>query len=276
MWLGSLLHTDVYKVGHEAQYPEDITKIYSTLVARSGKTYPASVQFGDSFYLKEYLMNGIKRGDVQQFMLLADAILGPGKVKPADFYKLQELGYWPVEIKSLPEGSLVRTGNVLTSYESTNKDLPWVGGFLEGLTLKVWNSSTVATNSFRLRKVVELFAERTAETMDHVDYQIHDFGYRGCSSEETAAIGGAAHLLSFRGTDTIPGVALLDTFYNVDNSTPLSAIGNSVPASEHSVACAWSGTQAKYVDSVEEIFDEVTGRWLVSHYLKDGKVVSNV
>lgn len=240
-----LLHTDVYKIGHEAQYPEGTVGIYSTLVARSGKVYPASVVFGMSYYLKEYLMSPLTAADVVEFMYYADAILGQGVVKPEAFERLQKLGYWPLEVKVLPEGSLVSTGNVLATFESTHPGFSWVGGFVEGLLLKTWNTMTVATNSFRLRKVVELFAELTADNQDHVAYQIHDFGYRGCSSEETAALGGAAHLLSFNGTDTVPGVVLLDRYYNQDGSTPVTGIGNSVPASEHSIATS-EGPEGEY------------------------------
>jgi nicotinamide phosphoribosyltransferase len=239
MKLTTLLRTDVYKVGHEAQYPNNTTKIYSTLVARSGKVYPASVVFGLTYYLKEYLSEGIKPGEAKIFQHYMDAILGKGVVKPESFQALANLGYWPVEIKAIPEGSLVETGNVLVSFESTHPDFPWVGGFLEGLLLKVWNTITVATNSYKLRKIVEVFADATVGSRDHVDYQIHDFGYRGCSSDETAELGGAAHLLSFRGSDTIPAVVLLDQYYNADSSTPANQIGNSVPASEHSVMCAY-------------------------------------
>ena len=231
----TLLHTDVYKIGHEAQYPEGTSEIYSTLVARSAKWANASVVFGWEYYLKEFLVGGIKPGDAKLFMHYANAILGPDKVSPAAFYALEKLGYWPVEIKSLPEGSLVGSGNVQATFTSTDTRFPWAGGLLEGLLLKVWHPMTVATNSLRLRKVAELFADKTVGNHDHVPYQIHDFGYRGCSSDETAALGGAAHLLSFRGSDTVIGGILLDQYYNADNSTAAGDIASSVPASEHSV-----------------------------------------
>lgn len=269
----TLLRTDVYKIGHALQYPDGIEVAYSVMVARSSRTYPASVQFGANYYFKEFLVNLLKPGQEEEFLYYADAILGKGAVKPSQYKALVKLGYWPLHIKALPEGSLVKNGNALMTIVNTHRDFPWAVGFVEGLLLKVWNTGTVATNSFKLRKVAEQFALHTTGSTAGVEYGIHDFGYRGCSSEETAALSGAAHLLSFKGTDTVLAVRMLDRYYNVDRSTAIGDIGNSVPASEHSVACAGAVHYGANVDSVEEEFDETTGKWVVTRYLKNGKEV---
>ncbi len=235
----TLLRTDVYKIGHARQYPDGIEVVYSALVARSSKVYPASVAFGGNFYLKEFLVSLLKPGQDDMFLYYADAILGKGTVKPEQYRALVKLGYWPLKIKSLPEGTLVKNGNVLMTIVNTDRKFPWAVGFVEGLLLKVWNTGTVATNSFKLRKVAEAFALHTTGGIPGIEYAIHDFGYRGCSSEETAALGGAAHLLSFKGSDTVTAVRLLDRYYNADRSTPVDQIANSVPASEHSVMTAF-------------------------------------
>ena len=47
--------------------------------------------------------------------------------------------------------------------------------------------------------------------MISVGYQLNDFGCRGVSSMETASIGGAAHLVNFCGSDTMPGALALST-----------------------------------------------------------------
>ncbi len=235
----TLLRTDVYKIGHARQYPDGIEVVYSALVARSSKVYPASVVFGGNFYLKDFLVSLLKPGQDDMFLYYADAILGKGTVKPEQYRALVKLGYWPLKIKSLPEGTLVKNGNVLMTIVNTDRKFPWAVGFVEGLLLKVWNTGTVATNSFKLRKVAEAFALHTTGGIPGIEYAIHDFGYRGCSSEETAALGGAAHLLSFKGSDTVTAVRLLDRYYNADRTTPVDQIANSVPASEHSVMCAF-------------------------------------
>ena len=107
--------------------------------------------------------------------------------------------------------------------------------------MKVWNSCTVATHSRKYHDLVTRFAEETCDTADHIPYQVHDFGYRGVSSEETAAISGAAHLLNFYGSDTIIANWFLDKFYGAANSVK----GRSVPASEHSVMCSF-GRDGEY------------------------------
>ena len=85
------------------------------------------------------------------------------------------------------------------------------------------------------------FLEKTGCSLDLLPFKLYDFGYRGVSSEETAGIGGSAHLTSFMGTDNLAAIRLLQFYYNSEE--PLENInkiyGFSVPASEHSVATAW-------------------------------------
>ena len=72
-------------------------------------------------------------------------------------------------------------------------------------------------------------------------FKLHDFGFRGVSSKESAAIGGAAHLLNFSGTDTLAAIQLLNQFYAADLSCerPEECAGYSIPASEHSTITSW-------------------------------------
>ncbi len=147
---------------------------------------------------------------------------------------LADLGYWPLSIKAAPEGSVIEVKNVLMTIRNTHPDFAWTVGFLESYLLKVWNTSTVATSSLGFRRLFEKYAEETGSASGMVPFQVHDFGYRGCSSEETAALSGMAHLVSFLGTDTVLAVKAAKEIYNA--SEP---IGLSVPATEHSVMCAF-------------------------------------
>ncbi len=231
----TLLATDVYKLGHMEQYPEGTTKIYSYLCARSSKKYTESVFFGLQYYLMQYLAQPITDKHADEFLYYRKAILGsnpPGVVEKVR--ALAKLGYWPVRIKAIPEGSIVPIGNALMTITNTHPDFAWVVGFLESLLLKVWNTTTVATASLNYKRLFQKYADITSDIPELVPFQVHDFGYRGCSSEETAALSGAAHLTSFLGTDTVLAVKLLDEYYAGEHP-----IGLSVPATEHSVMCAF-------------------------------------
>jgi nicotinamide phosphoribosyltransferase len=231
-----LLLTDVYKYDHAAQYPLGTNKIYSYFCARkaSEEYGNETVFFGLQYYLKEYL-KPITKENVDEFKETVDSILGAGNVNFDRFYALAELGYLPIEIKAVREGEIVGVQNALFTITNTHPDYFWLVNYIETLLLKVWYPMTVATISHNYRKLCSEYADKTCNSTDHLPFQIHDFGYRAVSSEESAGIGGAAHLLNFMGTDTTAGVSFLRTFYN--GQYP---IGLSVPASEHSVMCAHS------------------------------------
>lgn len=231
-----LTATDTYKFGHLYQYPQGITKVYSYLQTRTNKGKMDEVVFyGLQYYIKEYLQQPITKENVDEFVETVEHILGPGAVQRYHYDKLVDLGYLPLRIKAVPEGTVVPVKNVLMTIENTHPDFYWLVGFVESLLLKVWNTCTVASNSYRIKKAVTKFGLETCDTNDHTKFQIHDFGYRGCSSEETAALSGSAHLLSFLGTDTVPAVGLIKKFYG--GTWP---IGLSVPASEHSVMSSYT------------------------------------
>lgn len=231
-----LLLTDVYKLGHMEQYPEGTTKIYSYLCARSNKKYNEMVFFGLQYYSDHYLTQKITYADVEEFIEYFTSILGkpPSQRIVNRLFALADLGYLPLEIKAVPEGSVVPVKNALVTVTNTLPEFHWVVGFFESLLLKVWNTCSVATLSHKFKRLVTKFAHTTSDSLDLIPFQVHDFGYRGCSSEETAAISGASHLINFFGTDTIPAIKMLKDHYGATG-----LIGASVPASEHSVMCAF-------------------------------------
>lgn len=227
--------TDAYKFGgHIQQYPDGMNKIYSHLISRSDHKYKEQMFFGLQYYLKRYLKCPTFK-DVEEAIFYRKEILGdcPLKVKLA-FNDLALLGYLPLKIKAVPEGMILPVKNVLMTITNTHPDFYWLVGYVESLLLKVWNTISVATYSYEMKKLITKYVEMTCESKDIIPFMLHDFGYRGCSSEETAALSGAAHLCNFLGTDTVPAVKLIHDYYGSSSS-----IGVSVPASEHSVMCAY-------------------------------------
>lgn len=236
-----MILSDFYKLNHQEQYPPGTNKIYSYLEARGSREdgLDYTVFFGLQYYLKKYLAQPITKGDVDAFAETLGAMGIPRTDRCLKkFYELAELGYLPIKIKAVPEGTVMPLKNVLMTITNTEPEFYWLVNYLETLLMKVWLPITVASNSYRFRRMFNGYADRTVGNRNHVPFQMHDFGYRGCGSEESAAIAGAAHLTSFLGTDTIAAVKMLKEYYHGGKDG--KPVGLSVPASEHSVMCAWS------------------------------------
>lgn len=242
-----LLMTDIYKCGHMRMYKSGTTKVYSYLCARKKDKH--TLFFGLQPYLK-LLSKGVTAEDGEEFISYYTEILG--SAPPADISEkinaLVKLGYIPLEIKAIAEGTYLSTQNVLATVTNTHPDFAWVVGFFESLLLKVWNTTSVATLSNRFKRTVDKFTAETSDSDFLKPFLVHDFGYRGVSSEETAELSGAAHLINFCGTDTIPAIKFLK-----QNYAATGLIGASVPASEHSIHCSFGPTEQDELDYVDNM-----------------------
>lgn len=230
-----MLATDVYKMGHMEQYTPGTTKVYSYLLARSDKKTPTTLFYGLQYYLKMLEVKPTWEM-MEEFLAYRKEILGmpPSDELVQQLKALVTLGYFPIKIKAIREGMQIPVRNVLMTIENTVPGFHWVVGFIESWLLKIWNTCTVATYSKRLQKLCKKYADLTCDNEDHLPFQVHDFGYRGCSSDETAMLSGSAHLINFLGTDTIKAIKLIKDTYGCDQP-----IGLSVPATEHSVMCSY-------------------------------------
>lgn len=244
-----MLCTDVYKFGHMSQYPPGTTKVYSYLLARSDKKMPSTLFYGLQYYLKMLEVKPTK-AMMDEFLDYRKAILGMDAPKDVveKLDALVKLGYFPIKIKAVREGSDIPVRNVLMTIENTVPGFHWVVGFFESLLLKVWNTCTVASYSKKLKMLCNKYADETCDNKAHLPFQVHDFGYRGCSSEETAAVSGSAHLINFMGTDTVTAIKLVKETYGCTGP-----IGLSVPATEHSVMCAYG--QENELKAFERMLD---------------------
>jgi nicotinamide phosphoribosyltransferase len=177
----------------------------------------------------------VEEQDVAEAQRFVDQHLGPGMFNAEGWKHIlrRHGGRLPVVIKAVEEGSVVDVQNVLMTIENTDPLCYWLPNYLETLLLKVWYPITVATLSRAIRRVFLSALERSGDPA-LIDFKLHDFGYRGVSSEETAGIGAAAHLINFRGTDTVAGIRVLQHYYHSD-----AMEGFSVPAAEHSTITAW-------------------------------------
>lgn len=238
-----LLATDSYKLTHFRQYPPGTGRVYSYLESRGGM-FTDTTFFGLQYYLRKYLQGPVFTGrDIEQASRFALKHFGrAGCFNYPGWWALLNKwgGHLPVQIKAVPEGTTVPTGNVLMTIENTDSEFPWLTNYLETLLLKIWYPTTVATLSRHIKQVIKEFHESTGSDPGGIPFKLHDFGYRGVSSEETAGIGGAAHLINFLGSDTLAGILLAQEYYDFEDMP-----GYSIPAAEHSTITSW-GKEHEY------------------------------
>ncbi|XP_071531453.1 nicotinamide phosphoribosyltransferase-like isoform X3 [Panulirus ornatus] len=188
-----ILLADSYKVSHHRQYPPGTSSVYSYFESRGGR-FPYTVFFGLQYILKRWL-----KGPV----LTKEMIQEAKEIFAVHFKK-----------------------------ENVFNEDGW-NYILETIFVQTWYPMTVATNSRIQKQIIRQYLEDTHDSLDPLPFSLHDFGYRGASSVESAAIGGAAHLVNFKGTDTVAALSLLRKYYH----SPMA--GFSIPASEHSTVTAW-------------------------------------
>ncbi|MEO7044751.1 MAG: nicotinate phosphoribosyltransferase, partial [Ferruginibacter sp.] len=252
--------------------PEGTTLVYSNLTPRKARdeNIQEIVFFGLQYFIKEYLINQFNehffKGDKQEILAIykrrIENYLGKNAITYDHIEALHDLGYLPLEIKALPEGSLVPMKVPMLTITNTNPAFFWLTNMLETLMSAIlWKPTTSATTAFEYLKVFTKYADETVgNDKSFVPWQGHDFSFRGMSGMEDAVMSGAGHLLSFTGTDTIPAIDFLEIYYNADCEKEL--IGGSVPATEHSVMCM--GTEENEIATFERLIEVVYPAGIVS------------
>ncbi len=226
-----IMKTDSYKVSHWVQYPPGTQVVRSYFESRGGE-YDETVFWGLQYYLKKYLTQRYTQENIKAADKYWTAHGMTFNRIGWDDMLAKHNGTLPVSIRAVPEGTVVPTGNVLMTVENTDPEFYWLTNWLETMLVKVWYPCTVATQSREMKKVWKKYLDETGDAAG-IDFKLHDFGYRGVSSEEQAAIGSASHLVNFQGTDTIAGPIMLSEYYDAEMA------GFSIPASEHSTITSW-------------------------------------
>lgn len=228
-----IVRTDSYKVTHWPVYPEGMEFVYSYLESRGGE-FPETVMFGTQYYLRKYLDVTITKEMVEYAKLRFAKHFGDIRIFNYDGWMriVNELGgKLPLRIRAVPEGTVVPTRNVLMTIENTVAGFGWLVNHFETLLLKVWYPITVATLSREIKKII-LEGLKISGDPSTIHFKVQDFGDRGVSSEESAEIGGAAHMVNFKGSDTYIAMEMISEVYDEDMA------GFSIPATEHSVMTA--------------------------------------
>lgn len=274
MQINPILAIDGYKTSHREQYPQGTNRVYSNFTPR-GKRYFQSpladeslVFFGLQGFLQWFMVDLFNQqffaqpeeqvvGEYQQLM---DSYLGENSVSVEHIRALHRLGYLPLEIKSLDEGSKVPMKVPVLTLTNTLGEFFWLVNYLESvMSAELWKSSTTATVAHHYRQICQRWAERTCDDVAHLDFQCHDFSFRGMSGVHDAAQSGVGHLLSFTGTDSLPSILYAQRYYRPAACT---FIGGSIPATEHSVMCM--GEEQGEIATFRRLLTELYPRGLVS------------
>jgi nicotinamide phosphoribosyltransferase len=260
MHLNPLLRTDSYKISHPRQYPPDMTAMYDYVEARKGGRWDKVLFFGLQKFIRDYLLTPITMVDVcEAAEFYADHFNDASVFDRAAFEHIVHAhgGYFPVEICAVPEGTVLPTGQVLVTVRSTDPKCAHVVSFLETALLRdLWYGSTVATNSWHIKQRLKQALQISADTLEALPFQLHDFGARGVSSGESAMMGGMAHLVNFRGSDTLEAIFAAGKYYGMENR---ELAGYSVPASEHSTMTAW-GDAGFELDAFTHLLEQFGGK----------------
>lgn len=246
-----ILNTDSYKVSHFLQYPPDTETISSYIESRGGD-YAETCFFGLQMFLKDYLLDPISQEDIDEAEDILTAHGVPFNREGWEYILEEHGGYLPLEIQAVPEGSIVPTHNVLAQVVNTDPKVPWLTSYAETSLLRgVWYTTTVATTSRHCKKIIHRYLCDTADSTEGLPFKLHDFGARGVSSNESAAIGGLAHLVNFQGSDTVVSLVAARRYYHE------SMAAFSIPAAEHSTITAWGKDHER--DAYENMLRQFSG-----------------
>lgn len=260
--INPIFYIDFYKVGHVIQYPADTTQVFSNWTPRSSRV-PGQTEvccLGFNYFAKDYLIRRFNQGFFNQpieaiekeYRRVMYCTLGVENPKFDHIRALHKLGYLPLRFYALPEGTFSPLNCPQIVVTNTLPEFFWLPNYLESIMSAVlWKPSTSATTAKRYRAIFEKFARESGETdLSFIEWQGHDFSFRGMSGMEDAILSGLGHLTSFSGTDTIPAILAAKEFYRAELS-----IGGSIPATEHSVMCA--GAKEGEFETFKRLLTEV-------------------
>ena len=263
-----ILNTDSYKFSHYLQYPPETCAISSYVEARGHSDHAEVVFFGLQMFLKEYLSKPVTMADIDEAEAIVTAHGLPFNREGWTHIVKKHGGFLPLLIEALPEGTLVRRGVPVVQVVNTDPACFWLTSYIETALLRaIWYPSTVASNSRKVKQIIQPILEKTCDDPAAVlPFRLHDFGSRGTTSLEQAGIGGAAHLVNFMGTDTVTGVLYARRYYGAEMA------GFSIPASEHSTMTSWG--QEREAEAYANMIDRFGGKGLYA-VVSDSYDISN-
>lgn len=264
---------DFYKADHRRQYPVGTEYVYANFTPRSSRLAKMLPDFDDKIvffglqgFIKHFLIETWNEGFFNQpkakvvaaYQRRMDNALGEGAVPVEHIEALHDLGYLPLKIKALPEGSRVNIKVPVLTIINTDLNFFWLTNYIETvLSAELWKSCTTASIAYEYKRLLTQYAEKTGAPLDFVPVQGHDFSSRGMSGIYDAAQSGVGHLTSFIGTDSVASIDYAEEYYNATG-----IVGVSVPATEHSVMCM--GSEESEIETFRRLIGELYPAGVVS------------
>lgn len=271
--MNPLMAIDFYKADHRRQYPDNTEYVYSNFTPRSSRLATVLEGFDDRVvfiglqaYIKRIIIkqwnteffSKPKAEVIANYKRRMDRSLGEDSISMDHIEDLHDLGYLPLEIKALPEGSRVNVRVPMLTVINTLPEFFWLTNYIEtSISAEVWKSCTTATIAYEYKRLLVKYAKKTGAPLDFVPLQAHDFSFRGMSGSHDAAQSGIGHLTSFIGTDTIPAIEYAEDYYDAQE-----VIGVSVPATEHSVMCM--GTKEDEIETFKRLINDLYPTGIIS------------
>ncbi len=250
-----LLNTDSYKASHWLQYPPQ-TEYISSYIEPRGGDFEHVVFFGLQAFLLEYLSKPFAQAHIDEAEILLKAHSVPFFKEGWQHILQAHAGFLPLCIEAVPEGTVLPLHHAVTQVVNTDPACYWLTSYIETALLRaVWYPSTVASLSYACWRMIRSALQKSADNLEGLPFKLHDFGARGASSEQSAALGGLGHLVNFLGTDNVSAIIGASRWYGMN--TPEQIAGFSIPAAEHSTMTAWG--RAHEVDAYRNMLNQFGG-----------------
>lgn len=245
--LNPLLDIDFYKATHSKMYPANLTKIVSYLTPRGSRLKGENdlILFGLQAFIKEFLITNFQDNFfsipedkvVNEITRVLDATIGSQAYDIEKIKSLHRLGYLPLEISAVPEGTIVPVEVPMLQLTNTHPNFPWIVEYIESvLSAEMWHGMISANVGYMYRKIVNKYYDKTVEDNIPRAKALGDFSFRGQESLSSATKSSAAFCLSFLNTATVPAIPWLEKYYNCDCTKEPVAFG--AVSTEHSVMCS--------------------------------------
>jgi nicotinamide phosphoribosyltransferase len=257
-WEHPIFNTDSYKVSMINEYPPNVQTVYSYVEARAKGEYTHTLFYGLKAFITRYMgVPSIDQYKAAMYLWNKHFEGNLNKEIQDSWLSITNLAEMPLKIESVDEGTVVPIGLPLVSIQNTLPKYYWLTTWYETVLLRaIWYPTTVATQSKSIQNVFYRIYRNCGISHDDaqisVEFKLWDFGQRGVSSHESSGLGGSAHLINFRGSDTFSGAIFAQNYYDAKIGKPIkikddagslinTAINwaTSIPATEHSTMTSW-------------------------------------
>lgn len=261
-----MLLIDFYKAVHAEMLPQNITKSVSYFTPRMSrvKRWDKVVMFGLQGFIKEYLIDYFNDNFfnipletvMSEYTRIMDNTLGKNAYNPKKIEKLHNLGYLPIQIVALPEGTLVPMHVPMFGITNTHKDFAWLPQALESLiSAEMWHIMLAATVGYTYRQIVNEYYDKTCDDDVSRARALGAFDFRGEECLQSATKAGAGWLLSFLNTATVPAIPYLENYYLCDCAK--EPVGFGSPSAEHSVMCSNFAVDGDEITLLRRLLTEI-------------------